>query len=152
MGGTVKEPYPGWVDNLGGPASFIAATGSGVLRTILIDNNAIADIIPADIVISTIIAAAWQMVVGATDTVNKKSNILPIYNCASGNQNPIKWKQFVKCVVTNVRKNPLENAMWYGFLICCNSEQTFKWMTYLVQHIPVYLIDFFTLCMGKKPR
>lgn len=149
MGATLKEPFSGWVDNLGGPASFIYATGSGVLRTILINDNAIADIIPADIVINTIIVAAWHM----ATVGDKSSNVtLPIYNCASGQKNPIKWKKFVKCVVTNVRKNPFEDAMWYGLLICCNCEQTFKWMTYLVQYIPVYLIDFFIKCMGKKPR
>lgn len=77
---------------------------------------------------------------------------MPIYNCVSGNQNPITWGDFTKAVVRNMRKNPLEGVFWYIFLINCNSDKTFKLISYLLHYVPALLIDFCAICMGKNPK
>lgn len=120
--------------------------GQGIMRTIRTgDDDDVIDIIPADIVVNTMIAAAWQI-------GTEKNSKLPVYNCTSGNQNPITMKEFWESIAINLRKNPFENIMWYVFLIRCNSDFLFKWLTYFVQYLPAVIIDFFMKCIGEKPK
>ncbi|KAH0620869.1 hypothetical protein JD844_021726 [Phrynosoma platyrhinos] len=59
VGASWKEPFPGWIDNFNGPSGLFIAAGKGILRTMRASNNAVADLIPVDVVINTTIAAAW---------------------------------------------------------------------------------------------
>lgn len=71
----------------------------GVIRTLHGDENLIADVVPADYVISTIVAAAWH--VGTTKIQNDQHATveeslygnIPIFNYVSGVQNPLKWSK-----------------------------------------------------------
>lgn len=53
-----REPLRGWVDNLNGPTGLVLAIGKGLLRTMRAIGTCKADIIPVDIVVNTMIAAA----------------------------------------------------------------------------------------------
>lgn len=79
----LKEPVPGWVDNLNGPtgitcSSFayqaavnrriaisgsISAVGKGFLRVMKVDKDLVSDIIPVDYPINLMIAVAWYTAV-----------------------------------------------------------------------------------------
>lgn len=54
-----KQPLPGWIDNLNGPTGLILAIGKGLCRTLYMNPDVIADMIPVDIVVNTIIASAF---------------------------------------------------------------------------------------------
>lgn len=56
----MKEPVAGWVDNWNGPTGLIAAAGKGFFRTMLCDENNVADLVPVDVVINLMIVAAWR--------------------------------------------------------------------------------------------
>lgn len=45
-----REPCAGWVDNMNGPTGLVLASSKGILRTMLIDSKATADLIPVDTV------------------------------------------------------------------------------------------------------
>lgn len=55
----LKEPLPGWVDNLNGPLGLSIAVAKGVMRVVNCNPDKSADMIPADIVANGLIAAAW---------------------------------------------------------------------------------------------
>ncbi|XP_049636995.1 fatty acyl-CoA reductase 1 isoform X2 [Suncus etruscus] len=59
VGASWKEPFPGWIDNFNGPSGLFIAAGKGILRTMRASNNALADLVPVDIVVNTSLAAAW---------------------------------------------------------------------------------------------
>uniref|UniRef100_A0A803TYX1 Fatty acyl-CoA reductase n=1 Tax=Anolis carolinensis TaxID=28377 RepID=A0A803TYX1_ANOCA len=84
VGASWKEPFPGWIDNFNGPSGLFIAAGKGILRTMRASNNAVADLIPVDVVINTTIAAAWY------SGVNRPRNIM-VYNCTTGGTNPFHW-------------------------------------------------------------
>ena len=48
---SLKEPMPGWVDNINGPTGFIAGTSKGLLRVVRGNSNMVADIVPVDLAI-----------------------------------------------------------------------------------------------------
>lgn len=90
----------GWVDNWNGPTGIVSAVGKGLFRTIMCNENSVADLVPVDIVINLLITAAWN-------TSISNSNSLTIYNCCTGEQNPITWGKFVNLAIENMRKHPL---------------------------------------------
>lgn len=59
VGASWKEPFPGWIDNFNGPSGLFIAAGKGILRTMRASNNALADLVPVDVVVNTSLAAAW---------------------------------------------------------------------------------------------
>ena len=54
-----KKPLPGWIDNLNGPTGLILAIGKGLLRTLYVNREVKADIIPVDCVVDTMVAASY---------------------------------------------------------------------------------------------
>lgn len=58
--GAWKEPVPGWVDNVSGISGIMIEISRGTLRSIICDEKCIMDVIPVDVVVNTLIAAAWQ--------------------------------------------------------------------------------------------
>lgn len=57
---SLKDPMPGWVDNLNGPVGITIAAGKGVLRSMMVVKEFNAEVVPVDIAINTIIAIAWE--------------------------------------------------------------------------------------------
>ena len=57
---SMKEPFPGWVDNFNGPVGLLVGSGIGIIRTMYCDPNNIADYTPVDVCIKAMIIAAWK--------------------------------------------------------------------------------------------
>lgn len=64
---SVKEPVVGWIDNLYGPTGVVAGVGTGVLRTMHCDKDIIANIVPVDMTVNALIAAAWDVATNQLD-------------------------------------------------------------------------------------
>lgn len=58
---TYKEPIPGWIDNMYGPSGIIVGVGTGILRVFhgRVDNA--AHVVPVDMSINALLAAAWDV-------------------------------------------------------------------------------------------
>lgn len=57
---TATEPVPGWTNNIYGVTGVVFGSAIGLLRTLHCNPDFVAEIIPADYVISHIIAASWD--------------------------------------------------------------------------------------------
>ncbi|XP_050339348.1 putative fatty acyl-CoA reductase CG5065 isoform X2 [Bactrocera neohumeralis] len=58
---TYRDPVCGWIDNFYGPTGAIAGAGTGVIRTLRCDPRAVANMVPVDLCVNSIIAAAWDI-------------------------------------------------------------------------------------------
>ncbi|TGZ53773.1 Fatty acyl-CoA reductase, partial [Temnothorax longispinosus] len=115
-----KEPVAGWTDSYNGPTGLIAAAGKGIFRTLLCHGDKVADLVPVDILINLMICAAWRTATQRTDTI-------PIYNCCTGQQNPITWKRFIDLSIsTYCRLHPMDNVLWYPDVRCHSSARINK--------------------------
>jgi alcohol-forming fatty acyl-CoA reductase len=88
----LTDPLDGWCDNVYGINGGIVGSGAGLLRIMRVDTNLMADIIPADIVVNTILVAAYRRFHDTDEIFGKK--IIPepkVYNCVSCVDNPILW-------------------------------------------------------------
>lgn len=55
-----QEPFPGWVDNVSGITGIMMEIGRGTIRSIICNDKYLVDIIPVDIVVDSLIVAAWH--------------------------------------------------------------------------------------------
>ena len=67
------------------------------MRSLNVDPNLVADLIPVDLPVNTMIAAAWY-----TGVHNPKQNA-QIYQITSGSTNPIQWGDMGKQIVQAFR-------------------------------------------------
>lgn len=74
---SVREPVVGWIDNMYGPTGVVAGVGTGLLRTLHCDRNIVANIVPVDMTVNALIAAAWDVAVNHKMT---RLDILSLYN------------------------------------------------------------------------
>lgn len=138
-----REPYPGWVDNINGPTGIVLASGKGMLRTMLFDSRACADLIPVDMVINLMIAVAWH-----TATTRPKS--VTIYNCTSGMMNGIKWGEIERLVFPLLLEYPSIQVFRYPGGTFKESRLVNNFCSVFNHLIPAYLFDGFMKLTGKK--
>lgn len=138
-----REPLPGWVDNINGPTGLVLAVGKGVMRTMLYDESAAADLIPVDTVINLMIATAWH-------TAVHRPNSLMIYNCTSGALNTITWGDIERIAFPVLMRYPSSEVFRYPG----GSFKTSKLMNQMaifVEHVlPAYFFDGLAALMGRK--
>lgn len=57
---SMREPFPGWIDNFNGPLSLLIGCGIGILRTSYGEPDIVCDYVPVDVAIKVMIVAAWK--------------------------------------------------------------------------------------------
>jgi len=140
-----KEPIPGWVDNLNGPTGFIAGTSKGVLRAMRLGLTSVGDIIPVDFPIAMMISAAWF-------TATHRPNNIMVYNCTSGQLNPLTWGQIHDNLMKSIYKFPSSDMMWYP-TTAVNSDLTLHRLDAFIYHtVPAKLLDIAARLTGRRPR
>ncbi len=60
MTAALRDPVPGWVDNVCGITGIMMEIGRGTIRSIICEEDYIVDLIPVDLVVNTLITAAWR--------------------------------------------------------------------------------------------
>ncbi|KAG7603089.1 Fatty acyl-CoA reductase 1 [Arabidopsis thaliana] len=96
---TIAEPFPGWIEGLKTLDSVIVAYGKGRLKCFLADSNSVFDLIPADMVVNAMVAAATAH---SGDT-----GIQAIYHVGSSCKNPVTFGQLHDFTARYFAKRPL---------------------------------------------
>lgn len=60
--GTAYEPLIGWTDNLYGPTGLVVGAGTGVIHSVYGDVNGNANVVPVDMCVNAILAAAAKAI------------------------------------------------------------------------------------------
>ncbi|OWR47189.1 fatty-acyl CoA reductase 1 [Danaus plexippus plexippus] len=141
------EPVPGWIDNFNGPAGLMAASGKGILRTILSSPEIVSDYIPVDVAIKACIVASW---VRGTKKLEATDDI-PIYNDCVGKLNHMTMQDMVSVGSEIAQILPLKNALWaYGVSIT-TSKFKYNLEVLLFHMLPALLVDMILWIIGKNP-
>ncbi|XP_040885948.1 fatty acyl-CoA reductase 1 isoform X1 [Toxotes jaculatrix] len=155
VGASWQEPFSGWIDNFNGPSGVFIAAGKGILRTMRANNDAVADLIPVDVVINLTLAAGWYTAVHRRKTEkqkNKRPKTALVYNCTTGGINPFHWGEIEHHVMSSFKRNPLEQAFRRpNANITSNYLINQYWI--LVSHkFPALIYDLFLRLSGQKPQ
>jgi len=57
----MKEPIPGWIDNVYGPIGLSIGGGKGVLRVTYLNKYVCENIVPVDIVVKAVLVVIWKL-------------------------------------------------------------------------------------------
>ncbi|XP_014242270.1 putative fatty acyl-CoA reductase CG5065 [Cimex lectularius] len=140
---SLKDPIPGWVDNLNGPVGVFIAAGKGVLRTMLCGPNNTAEVIPVDVCINGILIATWKR--GIT-----KPNDVPVYNMTGSKKITAQWGPLVEKGRSLLKEYPLDPGLWYPGGTIRTNPYTHALALFFFQIIPAYFIDFIMLIAQQK--
>lgn len=103
MTASLKEPVPGWVDNLNGPTGLMVGAGKGVVRSMHCNAKYNADLVPCDLIANAIIALAWRVGVD-----NPKTPV--VVNVTQGERNPLTWGAAITTGEKHIMANPFSGS------------------------------------------
>ncbi|XP_058458774.1 fatty acyl-CoA reductase wat-like [Malaya genurostris] len=161
---TCEEPIEGWTDNIYGLNGVIAGVALGIIRVMYLDDKNKADIIPADIVVNGVLAAGWLTYVerkhdrpieakgASTDMKGMVRPRTKIYNCVSGNENPISYQKIYDYSIQVGKHCPPKRSLW---VVCHNTttnKYLFEYYKFLYHLLPAFLIDLYLRAIGRTPR
>ncbi|XP_012270597.1 putative fatty acyl-CoA reductase CG5065 [Orussus abietinus] len=140
---TWKVPKPGWVDNVNsGACAFIAGVTKGLFRTFQGRPDIRQDVIPADMVVSTILASALYAARHPTD--------LHIFHCTSSMSNPSTWGKYCEEVTKFSRSEPCKNVVWYPDAKPRSNFFRNAAVMYIFQLLPAHVIDLLGTVAKRK--
>ncbi|MGH3145957.1 MAG: HAD-IB family hydrolase, partial [Rubrobacter sp.] len=94
-----REPYPGWIQGTRMADPIIMAFAKGILREFPGDPNSYVDIVPVDHVVNAILAAAAR-----------RPGEPEVFQVASGERNPIRYRDLYEIVREYFLENPLRDS------------------------------------------
>jgi fatty acyl-CoA reductase len=100
---SVAEPRPGWIQGSRMADPIIMAFAKGILREFPGDPETIVDLVPVDHVVNALIAAAAK---GLTDRPTEPE----VYQVASGERNPLRYRDFYEHVRVYFLEHPLRDS------------------------------------------
>ena len=103
---SVAEPHPGWIQGSRMADPIIMAFARGILREFPGDPETTVDFVPVDHVVNAVIAAVAHGLAHP-----EGSNETPeVYQVASGQRNPIRYREFYEYVREYFLINPLRDS------------------------------------------
>uniref|UniRef100_A0A2K6N630 Fatty acyl-CoA reductase n=1 Tax=Rhinopithecus bieti TaxID=61621 RepID=A0A2K6N630_RHIBE len=143
VGASWKEPFPGWIDNFNGPSGLFIAAGKGILRTIRASNNALADLVPVDVVVNMSLAAAWYSGVNRyMRTKNIMVLLILLHNFSSSEYH----------VISTFKRNPLEQAFRRPNVNLTSNHLLYHYWIAVSHKAPAFLYDIYLRMTGRSPR
>lgn len=141
---TMKEPFPGWIDNFNGPVGLLIGSGLGIMRTMYCNPDNIADFTPVDVCIKAMIIGAWKR-------AYEPKGSLPVYNCCLSKYRNATMEQIIEMGKAFQDELPIEKMLWApgGSLTRIRLLNFIK--VIFLQLIPALLIDQILLRTEHKP-
>jgi len=141
-----RDPIPGWIDNVNGATGLIALGAKGLLRSLCGDLRRVrADLVPVDIVASTLIVAAWHR-------GSAKGAPMPVIHCTTGVLNPVLWGRVVDSTISYF-KDDMPLADMYripGGTVTMNRTEH-RLRMFFDHLLPAYMIDLGYKLIGRRP-
>lgn len=151
---TAQEPVAGWINNVYGPTGVVMGAGLGLLHVLHCDGDRIADMVPVDMAINNIVAAAWDVAnargVGENKEVDDADAEPPVLNFVASVDQPITWGEFMALNARGV-EIPSVRCVWYYEFRLVKRRFAYLWYMALLHLLPALIVDTGCRIVGKKP-
>ncbi|POM78346.1 Fatty acyl-CoA reductase [Phytophthora palmivora] len=149
IGASWKEPMPGWTDQIAAAGAIFLAAGMGVLTMLPGDPRNVADIVPVDLAVNSILLSICAKIHehGASPVFQEPSfplvkgvavNKPMVVHCGTSDprQNPLRWR--VPCVLVPeyFRKNPPARGLFPAKFSMIPTHQSFQIQWFLKYALP----------------
>ncbi|CAF4887644.1 unnamed protein product [Pieris macdunnoughi] len=139
----LKEPIPGWVDNMNGPTGLLVGAGKGVIRTMHCNDSYQADVMPVDMAVNACLVLAYL-------TALDRPKEVRVCNVTQSGVNPITWGQALDLGRIHVHEFPFSLCLWYPGGSAKSSRAHHTAALLLTHMLPAYLVDLLMFLMGQK--
>ncbi|XP_055837693.1 fatty acyl-CoA reductase wat-like [Episyrphus balteatus] len=149
---THEDPVPAWCNNIYGLNGILVACGLGVLRLLPIKENNVGDVVCADFVINSTLAALWatheehEQAKASKVKVEKDPEI---YNVCTSTDRPVTWGTIAESMGNLFRQYPAKRVLWKHCHNIVNNQFMFTYLTIWYHVIPGLITDL-ALKIGKK--
>ncbi|XP_018570239.1 fatty acyl-CoA reductase wat-like [Anoplophora glabripennis] len=147
---TYKEPVRGWTNNFYGPTGYLVGGGLGLMRTAEIYSDVKANMVPADMVVNSIIATAWDIAERFAGR-DQKGNEVPVYNFEASHSPILTWEDYIKICGRFAYRYSSVHAMWYMFFIPTRNRISYVIAAFFLHKIPAFVVDAVRFCLRKPP-
>ncbi|KAK7576750.1 hypothetical protein V9T40_013036 [Parthenolecanium corni] len=146
---SIREPIPGWIDNLNGPSGIAVATAKGLLHSFFANVDSEGDFVPVDIVCNSLIAMPWAEI--KKKGLHSKDTKMSVYNVALTEHKPITWRDVQETSTKASLVYPFETILWYPtYNLIQENLFIHKLERFFYHTIPAYVIDCILYVLGKK--
>ncbi|XP_075988806.1 putative fatty acyl-CoA reductase CG5065 [Anticarsia gemmatalis] len=140
----LREPFPGWIENLNGPSGVLVGAGKGLMHVFACRPRARADMLPVDLAIDTLIAVAWE-------TALDRSQQVRVYNCSTC-ENPTTWSGFRAALTSLLKTHPLDDTFWYPSGYCVENKVAQRVLEAILHTVPLHTAEYITKIFGIKTK
>ncbi|XP_034478610.1 putative fatty acyl-CoA reductase CG5065 isoform X3 [Drosophila innubila] len=139
------EPLPGWVDNLNGPTGLMIGCGKGVIRSVLVNQENKAEVIPVDYAINGLIVIPYEF-----NKQAKRPDNVPVYNITNADHRKMTMGTVVEMSKRINRQVPFNAGLWYPDPCVTTNKLYHNFNVAMFHWLPAYLLDFLMLILGQK--
>jgi hypothetical protein len=112
IGAAWKEPVPGWIDQIAGAGAIFLACGMGVLTMLPGDPRNIADIVPVDFCVNSLLISCYTQLMKTTMTNGMPKPLIVHCGTSDPRQNPLKWRIPLRIIPEYWQKNPPKRQLF----------------------------------------
>ncbi|XP_077263280.1 fatty acyl-CoA reductase 1-like isoform X1 [Temnothorax americanus] len=145
VGSSIKEPMPGWIDNVYGPIGLSVGGGKGVIRVAYCNKHVTENAVPVDFITNAIIVVSWNL--GLTSFTASSTPF--VLNCTM--EKNMTYQSATKMLFSATNEVPLERIVWTPNTILTNNFTLFYILTMLLHILPATLIDLVLKFFGRRP-
>ncbi|KQS63159.1 putative fatty acyl-CoA reductase CG5065 isoform X2 [Drosophila erecta] len=139
------EPLPGWVDNLNGPTGLMIGCGKGVIRSVLVNQENKAEVIPVDYAINGLIVIPYEF-----NKQAKRPADVPVYNITNADHRKMTMGTVVEMSKRINKQIPFNAGLWYPDPCVTTNTLYHNFNVAMFHWLPAYLLDFLMLILGQK--
>ncbi|XP_055918138.1 fatty acyl-CoA reductase wat-like [Eupeodes corollae] len=150
---THEDPVPAWCNNIYGLNGILVACGLGVLRLLPIQDNNIGDVVCADFVINSTLAALWTTHEEHEEKKKLNNQVEKdpeIYHVCTSTDRPVSWGTIAESMGNLFKQYPAKKVLWKHTHNIVTNKFMFTYLTIWYHVIPGLITDL-ALKIAKKP-
>ena len=140
VGGSAREPVPGWVDVISAAGAVYLSVGLGVLKFLPGSEHNMGDVVPVDYVTNVILAAI--------PAISNRNTAL-IFHAATSSERPMYWGNACQVVVKYFLQHPAQRRLAPPTFKMIPSPQNYQLQFFMHYSVPSALLNV-TAPIGSK--
>eukprot|EP01132_Coremiostelium_polycephalum_P000607 gene607-755_t len=141
VGGSLKEPAPGWVDSVAAIGAVMLYCGIGLVQFMRGDGRMVADIVPVDIVANALLAVVPSVA---------RQNVLKIYQCGTSHRNPVSWTRISHWVTEYWRNHTPKKSIARSSFSFHTNTMMYEAHFFMKYGIPSALLSLLAIVTGNE--
>lgn len=138
---------------------MLIGVAAGLIRIFHVHKDNNAEIVPVDLCVNSLLAAAWdiskkkrQTIIQEPNNVDEDESEIPIYNFVTANKNKCSWKQYIEHAWEIGQEVPIYKSIWFISFTATDNKLVHTVLWFFYHRLPAFFMDLGLLLLGKKTK